>query len=117
VEDLASFIHWAIGESKFFGQTLNLSAPDAVSYLRLAEVLEKISAQKLKISHLSSQEVIKQGIPLPFPLDHHLLYDGTQIQKLVDTPYTPFLQGMQETYSHYLMIQENKKRRQGLMDS
>ncbi|MBI5588841.1 MAG: NAD-dependent epimerase/dehydratase family protein [Deltaproteobacteria bacterium] len=117
VEDMACFIRYAIGEPKFFDRILNLSAPDAVSYPQLVEVIETISGQKLKYSQLSSTEIIKQGIPLPFPLDNHLLYDGTQIQKLSDIPYTPFLQGMQKTYSHYLKIQEDKKRRQGLMVS
>ena len=78
------------------------------SYKRLLEVIEKVSGKKFEITTMSVDEINRRQIPLPFPLDGHLIYSGTSIQSVLDFEYTPFEDGMRKTYDYYQLLQKNK---------
>ena len=51
------------------------------------EVFEIVTGEELHIETL--------------PLDEHLVYSGTLVQSIMDFSYTPFVEGMRETYRYY----------------
>ncbi len=109
VEDVAKIIMGCIGNEKIFNQALNVSAEELVSYRRLVEVFEEISGKKLNIVKMKIRDIDAQKIPLPFPLDAHLVYSGRKIKQLLQFEYTPFAYGMKKTYEYYQRLQERKK--------
>jgi len=62
-----------------FNQAFNVSAEELVSYHRLAEVLKEISGKDFKTVKMNIDEINKKRIPLPFPLDNHLIYSSRKI--------------------------------------
>ena len=117
VVDVARLIIKCIGNDKVFDQAFNISSDDLISYRRLTEVLGEISGKKPDIQSMSIDEINEKRIPLPFPLDSHLVYSGALIKRVLDFEYTPFLEGMRGTYKYYLMVQEKmkeKKEKQGV---
>jgi len=109
VTDLAKVIVRCLGNPDVFNQAFNVSAPDHISYRRLVEVLEKISEKKLQVAKMSVEDIDAMKIPLPFPLDSHLLYSGTAIARKLGVEYTPFVDGMKKTYEYYKLLQQYKK--------
>jgi nucleoside-diphosphate-sugar epimerase len=106
VVDLAKIIGSSLLNSKVFNQAFNVAAEELISYRRLVEVLEEISGKKIPTLTMSMAEIERNKIPLPFPLDSHLIYSGARIQRFLDFSYTPFLEGMKKTYEFYLRVQE-----------
>jgi 2'-hydroxyisoflavone reductase len=84
------------------GRAFNASAPELVSYRRLVEVFETVTEKELDVEEMSVEDIIEKQVPLPFPLDEHLVYSGALIQECLDFRYTGFLDGMRETYRCYL---------------
>ena len=82
-------------------RAFNAAAGDLVSYRRLVEVLETVSEKKLKVEEMSVDEIMEKQVPLPFPINEHLVYSGALIQEFLDFKYTGFLEGMKETYRFY----------------
>ncbi len=108
VEDVAKIIMKCIGNEKTFNLALNVSAGELVSYRRLVDVFEEISGKNLNIVRMKIQVIESQNIPLPFPLDSHLIYAGRKIRRLLNISYTPFIDGMKKTYEYYQWLQERK---------
>ncbi len=104
VWDVANIIITCLGKELVFNQAFNLTGPELISYRRLVEILEIISGNMIPYQTMSTSEIDRQRIPLPFPLDSHLIYSGTHIQKILDFNYTPFEQGMKKTYEHYMKM-------------
>jgi 2'-hydroxyisoflavone reductase len=50
---------------------------------------------------MSVAEIDGKKIPLPFPLDSHLIYSGERIQQTLGVNYTPFIEGMRQIYDWY----------------
>jgi nucleoside-diphosphate-sugar epimerase len=111
VVDMAQMIIRCIGEEKAFNQEFNLSADELISYQRIVEVLEKITGKKIGVVRKSVDEINRERIPLPFPLDEHLVYSGSKLQRLLNFHYTPFKTGMREAYEYYQMVQKKRKER------
>jgi len=101
VWDTARIIHGCIGNKKAMNDSFNGSAEELISYGRLAEVLEEVSGKKLEIEYIPVHEIIERRIPLPFPLDEHLVYSGEKVKTVMDFAYTAFLDGMSLTYRYY----------------
>jgi 2'-hydroxyisoflavone reductase len=101
VWDVADAIALSMGNPKTFGKAFNLSAEELVSYARLVEVLEAVMGRKIRTRTMSVAEIDAKGIPLPFPLDSHLIYSGDLIRETLGFRYTSFLAGMQKTYAWY----------------
>jgi len=109
VVDLARIIIGAICNPKVFGRAFNVAAPELVSYQRMIEVFEEISGKKINTRQMSIGDINRKNMPLPFPLDSHLIYSGAGIQKFLEFEYTPFVKGMQRTYEYYLLVQKHLK--------
>ena len=108
VVDLARIIEQCIGNEKVFNQAFNVAGEELVSYKRLMEVFEEICEKKIKTSKMSIELINKKGIPLPFPLDSHLVYSGRKIEKTLGFDYTPFVEGMKKTYEYYQLVQQSR---------
>ena len=101
VWDVAKMLIRSLGNNKVFDQAFNLSAGELISYGRLIEVFREITGKSIATNMMSIDAINGERIPLPFPLDQHLIYSGTLIQYGLDFEYTPFVQGMKKTYEEY----------------
>ena len=101
VWDVARIILGCMGNGESFNRAFNASAGEHVSYRRLLEVFEIVTGEELHIETLPLEAIVEQQISLPFPLDEHLIYSGTLVQSIIDFSYTPFVEGMRETYRYY----------------
>ena len=104
VRDVASIIRKCIGNVKVFGAAFNLAAEELICYRRLVEILEKVSGRRIATRTLSIENINDLRIPLPFPLDCHLIYSGTLIQEILNFQYTPLVRGMQQAYDWYMQL-------------
>jgi len=101
VWDVARAIIVCIGNKNAYTKAFNLSGEELISYTRFVDVLRIITGKHISIESMSVHQIDTLGIPLPFPLDEHLIYSGTLITKDMGFSYTPFLQEMSATYSWY----------------
>lgn len=101
VSDVAEILMKSIGNEKTYQEAFNLSAPGLVSYGRIAEVMGEITGRPLRVVPMAPAEIDKRRLPLPFPLDSHLIYAGEKILHTLGTGYTPFREGMAQTYEWY----------------
>jgi nucleoside-diphosphate-sugar epimerase len=101
VNDLASLILKCIRNDRVYGDAFNVCGPELISYLRLVEILEMVSGRRLRVEKLSPSEIDRYRIPLPFPLDQHLIYSSEKIRDAADFHFTPFAEGMRQTWRFY----------------
>ncbi len=101
VWDVAQVIRLCLGNAAVFNDAFNLAAEDLISYRRFIHVLQEIMNTRASIYALDSKEIDAQQIPLPFPLEQHLIYSGTKIQEKLAFSYTPFVDGMRKTWKWY----------------
>ncbi|MFZ2951144.1 MAG: NAD-dependent epimerase/dehydratase family protein [Desulfuromonadaceae bacterium] len=109
VVDMARMIIRCIENEKTYNQEFNLSSDELVSYLRIIEVLEEITGEKIDVLYKSVDEINRERIPLPFPLDEHLVSSGRKLHQLLNFDYTPFKNGLRETLEYYNMVQKNRQ--------
>ena len=101
VKDIAKLLFACLVNEKVFNGTYNLVAEELISYDKLIEVLEQVSGNSIKIKRLSRDSINKNNIPLPFPLDQHEIYSGSLISGTLNFKFTPFTEGMKETFEFY----------------
>lgn len=101
VWDVARAIIKCIGNKNANTKAFNLSGEELISYARFVDVLRIITGEQIRTEYMSVRQIDTQGIPLPFPLDEHLIYSGTLITKDIGFLYTPFIEGMKATYAWY----------------
>lgn len=103
VKDLANIIIACINNEKTYGNAYNAAGPEVVDYAMYMDVLEKAHGEPLNVQHVTVDEVLKQNMPLPFPLDHDAeVIKGDKISSLLGMEYTSFEEGMKETYRVYM---------------
>ena len=102
VWDVASLITRCISHEAAFNRAFNLAGDDLVSYGRMVEILENITGNIIPTRTLNREEIERQRIPLPYPPDRHLIYSGELIARVFDFRYTPFADGLRDTYRHYM---------------
>jgi nucleoside-diphosphate-sugar epimerase len=101
VWDVAEIILRVLGNPDTFGKAFNLSAEEMISYARFVEILEAITGRTIPTRTMPVEEIDARRIPLPFPLDSHLLYAGDRVCRTLGFSYTSFTAGMQKTYDWY----------------
>lgn len=101
VWDVAHIIIGCLENKAAFNREFNAASGELISYRRLVQVLKAVTAKRLDVETLDIDEINRRQIPLPFPLDEHLIYDGSGVQSIMDFSYTPFLSGMKETFRYY----------------
>ena len=101
VWDAVRILRLCIGNPETFGRAFNLSGPDLVSYGRLVEVIESVTGLETKTRYMSATAIDDMRVPLPFPLNGHLIYNGSRIQRSLVFSYMSFMEGMQRTWEWY----------------
>jgi 2'-hydroxyisoflavone reductase len=101
VKDIAKILFACLGNEKVFKNTYNLSAEELISYDKLIEVFEQVSGNSIKIKRLSIDTINRDNVPLPFPMDQHEIYSGSLIAGTLNFKFTPFMEGMKETFEFY----------------
>ncbi|MBL0713684.1 MAG: NAD-dependent epimerase/dehydratase family protein [Desulfosarcina sp.] len=101
VWDAVQILIQCIGNTDTFNHAYNLAGPELISYGRLIEVFELVTGLNIQTRHMSMASIDSRRIPLPFPLDSHLIYSGLLIQQTLDYRYTPFSEGMRRTWEWY----------------
>ena len=109
VVDLSKVIQECIGNRLAFNQEFNVCSEQLISYQRLMDVFEEVCSAKINICKMNVSEIEKKRIPLPFPLDSHLIYSGRKLQRTLGIEYTPIEEGMKATYEYYKIVQNAKK--------
>lgn len=113
VEDLSNITGLCIKNKKMYDQVFNTVSPEFVSYKNFVDILEIISGKKINTIQKSIQAIIKERIPLPFPMDHHEVYSGDKLQRTLGFKFTPLALGMKKTYEFYQYLRgKNKKKRE-----
>jgi len=102
--DVAKVCAACLGNEKVFNNAYNVSSEELISYDRLIEVLETIAGRKFKIQRQPVRILEARGIPLPFPLEEHLIYSGTLLQETLNYPYMSFQEGMTRTYNWFFKV-------------
>jgi 2'-hydroxyisoflavone reductase len=101
VWDVAKIIGLCIGNENVYHQAFNLAAEELISYRRFIEVLQEVMNKTVSIYMLESKEIDEQKIPLPFPLEQHLIYSGDLIRCILGFDYAPFIDEMKRTWKWY----------------
>ena len=101
VKDIAKILFACLDNEKVFNNTYNLAAEELISYDKLIGVFEQVSGNSIKTKRLSIDTINKDNIPLPFPLDQHEIYSGTLLANTLNFKFTPFIEGMKETFDFY----------------
>lgn len=108
VVDMAHLLWQCIGEPRAFGETFNLASREPVSYARIVEVLGEITGKEVETLPLPAAEIARRSLPLPFPIDEDLVYDGAKIDRLFDFAHTPFRTGLRESLKYYLTVKRRE---------
>lgn len=108
VVDMAHLLWQCIGDTRAFGETFNLASGELVSYARIVEALRDITGKEVATHPLPVEEISRRNIPLPFPIDEHLIYSGAKIDRLFGFEHTLFHVGLRETLKYYLMMKRRE---------
>ena len=106
VWDVAELIYLCLGHEAVLNRAFNLAGEELISYERLIEVMREITGSSFNTQLMENKEIDEQRIPLPFPLDRHLVYSGTLISRLTGFSYTSFVDGMRKTWEWYKKTKE-----------
>ncbi|MEE8428473.1 MAG: NAD-dependent epimerase/dehydratase family protein, partial [Gammaproteobacteria bacterium] len=102
VWDMAEICIACLGNDKVPNNAYTVCADELVSYDRIVAVLEEITGRKLNVRRQPVRLINAAGIPLPFPLEEHLIYSGARLQGILNHRYMSLLEGMTRTYDWYL---------------
>ena len=98
VWDVARISIACLGNEKVANGAYIVCSDELISYDRLLEVLETVSSKKLNVERKPVRFLEAKGVPLPFPLEEHLVYSGARLQEALGYRYMPLLEGMAMTY-------------------
>lgn len=101
VDDLAKILLICIKNDKTFGQAFNVASDEHISYSILVDKIEEVLGRPIKRRLVRMDDIITERIPLPFPPDDHLLYDGRKLKNILNFVYTPFIKGIGKTWQYY----------------
>lgn len=101
VWDMARICIACMENEKVFNNAYTVCADDLVSYDQIIEILETITSKKLNVRRQPARLINASGIPLPFPLEEHLVYSGVLLQDILGYRCMPLLEGMTRTYNWF----------------
>jgi nucleoside-diphosphate-sugar epimerase len=101
VDDLAEIIAACIENENVYGQAFNVSGEEFISYAVMADTIEEVCGRRFQRKVMGIDDIIRERIPMPFPPDAHLLYNGGKLQKTLGFVHTPFILGMAKTWKDY----------------
>lgn len=109
VVDMAKLIIRCLGDERTYNQAFNLASDELVSYPRIVGVLEKTVGRSIDAPRVPVATIESEGIPLPFPVEEHLVYSGAKIQRLFGFEYTPFELGIRESLRYYVALRRSQE--------
>lgn len=112
VDDMAQMLISALDNQLLYGNAYNVASGEVLSYASMADVVEEVTGRTIKRQPASVAEIIKKRIPMPFPPDMNLLYDGTRLNQLLPYAHTPFQQGMARTWTFYQQVLASRRGQQ-----
>lgn len=113
VEDMAEIIVACLENEKVFGQAFNIAGEEMISYTIMADIIEEVCGRKIERRPLATEEIVRQRIPMPFPPDEHLLYDGKKLRQVLNYEHTPFILGIAKTWADYQQVVQRRIESQG----
>lgn len=111
VDDMAQMLIAGLENQLLYGKAYNVASAAALSYNTLADVVEEVTGRLIRRQPVSMHEIIRKQLPMPFPPDLHLLYDGTQLNDVLSYTHTPFPIGMAHTWDSYQEVLKRKQSR------
>lgn len=102
VRDLARICVACVDDENDLDGAYTVCSDELVSYDRLIEVFETISGRKLDVRRQPIRLIHAAGIPLPFPLEEHLVYSGARLKRALGYEYMSLLEGMGKTYAWHV---------------
>ena len=87
----------------------NICPNEAVGYEEFMNVLKDVSDLPVKLQPVTTEEAIKEGAHLPFPLlkEETELYDGKKAERELGITYTSLEEGMRKTYTAFKSTYSN----------
>ena len=102
VFDVAHALKVSIGDERAYNKYFNLAGDEPITYERLHSVFEECYEGTFETREVTVSQVYEENIPLPFPLTHDRLIDGKKFSNAFNFKYTPFYDGMKETFRTFL---------------
>ncbi len=109
VWDVARALIACMDNPPSYGADYNLASPEIIGYSRFVEILSQVMGKEAAIVRKAVNLINAERLPLPFPLDAHLLYSGEKICRELPFEYTPMMEHMQATWDWYLQTQISPK--------
>jgi 2'-hydroxyisoflavone reductase len=113
VDDLAEILIACMENEKTYGQAFNVAGEERISYAMMADMIEEVCGRKIQRRIMSINEIIAEKVPMPFPPDEHLLYDGSKLRNVLGFEHTPFLLGIAKTWRNYQAVVQRRIEKQG----
>lgn len=101
VWDLAGICIACLENDEVGGGAYMVCADELVSYDLLIETLETITARKFDVRRQSLRIITAARLPLPFPLEEHLVYSSARLSRVLQHRYLSLAEGMARTYEWY----------------
>ncbi len=105
--DMAAVIQTCLENETTRDSDYNLAAPELISYPRYIEVLEEITGEKLPVMTMKISAINDRRLPLPFPLDSHIIVSSEKLIRDTGFCYTSFTEGMRHTWQWYRQQKEH----------
>ncbi len=109
VEDMADIIIACLENPAVFGNAYNVASEEMISYNIMADIVEEVSGHAMARIPMSTRDIIRRNIPMPFPPDEHLLYDGRKLQQVLNYVHTPFILGIARTWADYQAVLRRRR--------
>ena len=113
VDDLAEIIVACIENENVYGRAFNVSGEEFISYGVMADTIEEVCGRQIQRKAMGIDDIIREGVPMPFPPDEHLLYDGSKLRQTIGFVHTPFILGMAKTWKDYQRVIQRRIEAQG----
>lgn len=101
VWDLAQTCIACLGNDAVAGGAYAVCADELVSYDLLIDTLETITSRKFDVRRQTIRVLNAARLPLPFPLEEHLVYSGARLREVLEHRYLSLAEGMARTYEWY----------------
>ncbi len=102
VWDAATLILKCLEQAETAGKCFNLAAPEQINYEWFIESLATATGRTPDVKKISVEELFRRQIPLPFPPDRSLLYNGSAVARLLGFSYSLFDRELARTWKYYL---------------
>ncbi len=109
VVDLARIILACMQKKQVINLPFNVCAEEFITYGHLSHELEKLSQNPVHFIRKDITAIYREEIPMPFPPGQNLAYCGDALQKILDFNFTPFSQGLRDTYAYHRYVQLRRK--------